>query len=271
MIIDTHVHYNLEPLNTDWNILWGEAQSEGIGSSIVVGTNRATSEIALEICQDEAKLYCSVGVHPEEDLKEFGPEMEMLQQLIDSKQNKKKKIVAIGECGLDYSKLPQDAPAQTVEKKRQKALFGKQIELAKRNNLPLIIHCRDAYDDLLDTIHHFSMTDGKAPRAILHCMSGTIEYLDKALALGFYISYAGNITFKNAENIRELARHTPLDRVLVETDAPFLAPQSNRGKTNQPKFILDTVDALAALYSIKADKMAKITAENAKKAFHLTA
>jgi TatD DNase family protein len=262
MIIDTQVHYNLDPLHADWQRFWQEAQIAGVDTSIVVGVNRETSAMAIEMSAKEPNLFCTVGIHPEETPADLQNEISAIEALARSS----KKVVAIGECGLDYFRMPADKPD---EKRRQKQLFGAQIALAKKLDLPIVIHCRDAHDDLLDTIHHFSMNDGKAPRALLHCMSGSLAYLDAALKFGFYISFAGNLTYPSAHSIRELALHTPLDRLLVETDAPFLAPQTHRGQTNEPRFIVDTVAELASLHSMTAEKMAALTRKNARRFFSL--
>ncbi|HZZ99074.1 MAG TPA: TatD family hydrolase [Candidatus Saccharimonadia bacterium] len=262
MITDTHVHYNLDPLNAEWQRYWAEAQADGVTTSIVVGVNAQTNAKVVELVKNESRLFCTVGLHPEEQPANLEEEVAALEALAKNS----KKVVAIGECGLDYFRLPADQPD---EKRRQKELFGAQIELAKKLDLPLVIHCRDAYDDLLDTVHHFSMSDGKAPRAVLHCMSGTLAYLHEALKLGWYMSFAGNLTYKSAHSIRELAIHTPLDRLLVETDAPFLAPQSHRGNINEPKFITETVATLAELHSMTPEKMAALTSQNAAAFFRL--
>ena len=264
MIIDTHVHYNLDPLYADWQRYWKEAQAAGVSKSIVVGTDAQSNARAIEIAHQDPNLFCAVGYHPTDT--PASSTHTKIQQLRTLIEHHKDSLVAIGECGLDYLHIPKDQNAEQ-EKHRQKLLFGEHIALAKTYDLPLIIHCRDAYDDLLDVLNHFSKSDGKTPRAVLHCMSGSIEYLNKALELGFYISFAGNVTYKNADSIRELARHTPHNRLLIETDAPFLAPQSKRGNINEPAYIAETSAFLADFLSMEKDLFEEITNENSMRFF----
>ncbi len=266
MIIDTHVHYNLSPLYEEWQTFRKESKTAGIGASIVVGTDTESNIKAVEISTQEPELFCTVGYHPTDTkLENIDEAIKTLETLLRTQ----KKIVAIGECGLDYFHLSKDSQTAVQEKRQQKILFGKQIQLAKQYNLPLSIHCRDAQQDLMDTLNHFSKDDGIMPQAVLHCMSGTVDYLKQALDLGFYISFAGNVTYKNAELLRTLALNTPKDRILVETDAPFLAPQSKRGQTNHPQNIIETVTFLADLLHLDFYELSEITTQNAAQLFRL--
>jgi len=264
MIIDTHVHYNSPELFPNWELLWKEAQEAGVTQSIVVGDDFVTSQQACEISAREKNLYCAIGFHPT-DAKET--DISVLEALLRKYSSN---IVAIGEAGLDYYRLPEDPEEVQKEKIRQKQVFGKQIQLAKKFNLPLIVHSRDAYPDILDTLDHFTKDDGKLPSTVLHSMSGPQEYLRDALALGFSISFAGNITFKNAQELRELAQQVPLDRLFLETDAPYLTPEPLRGQfPNQPKNIVHTAAFLAKLYTIEVEEICRITTENAQRFFGL--
>ena len=268
MIIDTHVHYNLEPLSLDWKTYWKHAQEVGIEKSIVVGTDSQTSKVAVEISQQEKNLYAAVGIHPDEcaDSSTNDLHITTLKNLLN--QNTHKKIVAVGECGLDYYRLPADQQEQKVIKQNQKIMFKHQIELARQYDVPVIIHCRDihehAYNDVLSIVKVYPGT-----RFILHCMSGSQEYLKEAVALGGNISFAGNLTYKNAEALRDLAKNTPKNRILLETDAPFLSPQSKRGKTNEPAFIIETARELGKVLGISQQQCEKLTTANAERVFHL--
>lgn len=270
MIIDTHVHYNLEPLSSDWKTYWKHAQEAGVGKSIVIGTDSQTSKLAVEIAQQDDNLYAAIGIHPDEcaDVSKNNMHMTMLKDLLDRDQDKLHKIVAVGECGLDYYRLPEDQQEQALIKQNQKHMFDLQIMLARQYHLPVIIHCRDmhenAYNDVLSILKAHPGT-----QFVLHCMSGSREYLQEALALGGNISFAGNLTYKNAEALRNLAQQTPKNRILLETDAPFLPPQNKRGKTNEPAFIIETAQELAKVLDISQQECEKLTTANAKRVFHL--
>lgn len=268
MIIDTHAHYNLEPFFPEWEPYWETAREHGVGLSIIPGTNERTSKQGVEIALADEHLYAAVGIHPHEatrtenDPKLFETWKDLLHRLI-----LRDKVVAVGECGLDFFRLPRGQEEATHEKNAQKRLFGMQIQTAKGAGKPLIIHCRDAYDDLLDTISHFSEEDGQYPKGVLHCVSGDETYLKKALEMGLYIGVAGNVTYKNAESIRALVLMTPKDRILVETDIPYLPPRSMRGETNKPEFITETYAFLADLLKMDRKAFEKLTRDNTRKLF----
>lgn len=259
MIIDTHVHYNLDPFFPTWKTYWDEAQKNGVEKSIVVGTDEQSNQRAIEIAQSEPNLYAAIGVHPEyvSEHNDFALQMTKVESLLPNK-----KIVAIGECGLDYFRLPQTQMGEEI-KKLQQELFIHHIELSKKHHLPLIIHCRDAYADMITTLKTHK------PKFVLHCMSGDLEYLKQALELGGYISFAGNVTYPKAIVIQELACHTPLNRMFIETDAPYLPPQTHRGDTCRPSYIAETAQYLAKLLNISRDKLEAQTSANAMEFFNI--
>ncbi|HKY74341.1 MAG TPA: TatD family hydrolase [Patescibacteria group bacterium] len=260
MIFDTHVHYNLEPFFPSWKDYWIEAQQVGVGKSMVVGTDLQTSKAAVDIAEQDQNLFAAVGIHPSEEHSE-----EKIPNLVQQLQvllNTSKKVIALGECGLDYFHVSKEQPVRDQTIALQKTLFEQQILLAKKHNLALIIHCRNAYDDMLSFLKAH-----KPERFVLHCMSGTSEYLHQAINLGGYISFAGNITYPNAESLRNLVLETPKDRLLVETDAPFLSPQQWRGKPNHPSYIKSTVQTLADVHHFSYEDCERITTENAERFF----
>lgn len=262
MIIDTHVHYNLEPLFPDWKTYWEDAQKHDIKKSVIIGTDKETNARAIAIVDSQEYLYAALGIHPNESLSEsecISSFSRLEKQIVQSK-----KIVAIGECGLDFFRLPTDEKQRTEEKKRQRVLFQKHIELARQHALPLVIHCRDAHQELMEILLSFEVR-----QFVLHCMSGTPEYLQQALTLGGYISFAGNITYKNGDGLRELVKMTPKNRLLVETDAPYLPPSPWRGQTNIPTYITETVNALSTMLGISNDECRILTAQNAEHFFHI--
>ncbi len=282
-MIDTHCHLNLSPLSDDLANVWQRAQNAGVLETIVIGTEMNSSIQALSIASKLLGVSAAVGIHPDVihpgvtskdiTLEEWETELDKLAQ--------DKKVVAIGECGLDYVELHQinEEEAKTL-KNLQKQLFGVHIKLAKKLGLPLSIHCRNtrgakdqpkhglnAYHDLFDTLEHFSKDDGVFPRFVLHCMSGDLEYLEQGLKRGGFISFAGNVTYPSAANLRELLKATPLDRLLLETDAPFLSPQASRGQTNEPAKVAETYAFVAQELDISIDELDKIVHDNAKKLF----
>ena len=268
MIIDTHVHYNLEPLHSDWQTYWNQAQEVGVTKSIVIGTDLQTCKTAVEIAQQNTNLYAAVGIHPDEgqDSSKNDLYMTALKNLLD--QDKHHKIVAIGECGLDYYRLPANQQEQDRIKQNQKMMFDLQITLARKYDLPVIIHCRDTHEQAYNEVLSILKVHPRTP-FVLHCMSGSLAYLQEALALGGNISFAGNLTYKNAEALRNLARNTPTDHILLETDAPFLPPQTKRGKTNEPAFIVETAQELARVLGISNQECENVTTANAERIFHL--
>jgi TatD DNase family protein len=176
---------------------------------------------------------------------------------------KSPKVVAIGEIGLDYHYLPQERSEEL--KTKQKEVFLKQVDLAQELNLPIIIHCRDAYGDLLEVIQKLP----KIPCGVLHCFADNYETAKRFLDLGFMISFTGIITYPKASIVREVAKKIPLERIMIETDCPYLAPQAVRGKRNEPIYVKYVAEEIARLKGLDFDEVAKTTTENAIKFFKL--
>jgi TatD DNase family protein len=272
---DTHCHLNLSPLFEDVENAVKLASETGVSQMIIIGTDLITSRIASDLSSKLLNCYSAVGVHPDEAGPTFADDLE---KLIDNP-----KVVAIGECGLDYCDLHNQSETEAFKQKNiQKQLFGVHIKLAKKHNLPLSIHCRNtqkngdltsfglnAYKDLFDTMEHFSKDDGMLPKFVLHCMSGDQEYLKKGLELGGYISFAGNVTYPSAQSLRDLLLNTPIDRLLFETDSPFLAPQGKRGTSNTPANVSDVYKFAANLLEINLDTLDKQVSENVKAIFRI--
>ncbi len=281
-IIDSHCHLNAEPLysgqanffsekklatvkNMTWQDHWQTAQQHGVVGMVIVGTDADSSKTAIHIAQQDENLWAIVGLHPEESIENSAEKNEQeLQQIKNLLRNNN--VVGVGEVGLDYFYLTDQNREQIIA--QQKKLFIEQIKLANEFELPLILHVRDknhsrqAYDDCLEIVkQHYQQ---KKP-FLLHCVSGPENYIQQALSLGAYISVAGNVTFKNAKNLKKIAKITPTDKLLVETDAPFLAPAPFRGQINQPYMISQTVKYLQEKLQIKpADLL-----NNTKKLFEL--
>ncbi|MDO8515141.1 MAG: TatD family hydrolase [bacterium] len=240
-MIDTHCHLT-KRFWEDPKPIIDAAIATGVEKLICVGTNLEDSAEAIKIANKFEGVYASVGIHPEETCNDWG----LFEKLVTNK-----KVVAIGECGLDYKGgLPN-----------QKEVFEKQIEISKRLNLPLIIHCREAQKEMEKILSAYGLQDDTL-RGVLHCFAGGMEIPE-----GFYVSFAGNVTFKNAKELRETARNIPLEKLLVETDSPFLAPEPVRGSINEPKNVKIIAQYLADLKGLNINDIERITTENAKKLF----
>lgn len=279
-IIDTHTHYNLEPLfsgqpshfdikrmaplkNLGWQDHWQQAQQHGIIKSVVVGTQFETCHLALEIHQQESHLHPAIGIHPHHaDTLENESAVKKLRDLAQQPE-----VVAIGETGLDYYSLPLDKRKALI--KQQKQAFITQIKLANQLNLPLIVHVRDreapekeqggnAYWDTLNHLREYHQSDKPF---ILHCVSGPLSYTKQALDRGGVIGVAANVGYKKADDIKKIVKYTPPDRLLIETDAPYLPPQEHRGKICQPWMIRKTAEYLTREMQIDLDQLV-INAQN---------
>lgn len=255
MIFDTHCHYNLEPLYPDWATAWQAAQAQGVVQSAVIGTDLTTSKRAVELSLADSRLHAVIGFHPSEfqELVEKNPQTTLsdLQAKLQAQLQElttlanQSAIKGIGETGLDYFRLPAAEEQIAIIKQLQQEAFIWHIELAYHQQVPLIIHVRDvgeaAYWDVLAILKKYHHGDQPF---ILHCISGPIEYLSQALELGAYIGIAGNSTYKKADHIRSLIKLTPKDRLLLETDAPYLPPEPHRGQVCQPGMIRITAEYL---------------------------
>lgn len=265
-IFDSHCHYNLEPLVADWNNHWQQAQRAGVKQSIIVGTSVETSKQAIDIAQTSAQLHASVGIHPE-----FANQLvtNLLAKEICAKATAAIETlvttyhpVAIGEIGLDYYRLKAKGQKREEIVALQKELCRTQMRIAKKYNLPIIFHVRDqsdrsgatAYADIISLIKEESIT-----HFVLHCISGTQEYVHEALSLGAYISVAGNCTYATAGNLRELLTGIPPEKLMIETDAPFLAPEPQRSALCEPRMIRTTATFLAENLTVDLDLVYQTT------------
>jgi len=198
-------------------------------------------------------MYCAVGVHPDDADKYNEQELEKL--LI----NRNNKLVAVGEIGLDYYHTKEN-------KELQKQVFESQINLANKYKLPIVIHCRNAFGDMLEILKKYAPFEYGA---VMHCYSGSLEFVREILKLGLKISFTGTVTYKNAVNLKEVVKNIPLDSFFFETDSPYLAPQSVRGTINEPKNVLEVAHHVAELRGMNAEELIKITDKSAKEFFKL--
>ena len=254
MLIDTHVHLNADQYDDDLQEVIDRALSEGIDRMFVVGFDTKTIERTMKLIDQYDFIYGIIGWHPVDAIDCTDERLEWIESL-----SKHPKIIGIGEMGLDYhwDKSPKDI---------QKDVFRKQIALAKRVQLPIIIHNREATQDCVDILKEENASE---VGGIMHSFSGSNEIADEILKMNFYISLGGPVTFKNAKQPKEVAQHVSLDRLLVETDAPYLSPHPYRGKRNEPARVKLVAEQIAELRGISYEEVCKATTENAERLFKL--
>jgi len=248
MLIDSHCHLNFNQLESNIDFYLEEMQKNQINYALCVGTNPDNLEQIIALANNYPQIFAAIGVHPDERLNDFTLTPEFLLQYTTNP-----KVIAIGETGLDYYSIKDND--MTWQRER----FILHIDVAKMANLPLIIHTRES---IADTLSILSRHDAMAVGAVMHCFTENLENAKKCLDLGFYISISGIVTFKNAAVVQEVAKYVPLDRLLVETDAPFLAPVPFRGKVNHPALVLHTAKYIASLKGIKLEVLANATCYN---------
>lgn len=249
MLVDSHCHLNDARLKDDVETVLKAAKESGVEHMVTISTKLAEVPDLEALSTTHPMISHTVGVHPH-DVDETG--VPTLKDLTDKLAHPQ--AVGIGETGLDYYYDHSHRP-------NQKDSFRVHINAMKETGLPLIIHSRDAEEDILSILKEERAKDTEAP-GLIHCFSGTRRFAEETLAMGFYISFSGILTFKNAEDIRNTAKMIPEDRLLVETDAPYLAPVPHRGKRNEPSFVRHTAETLAAIRNTTLTHIAQITTNN---------
>ena len=254
--IDNHCHLNLPEFDLDYREVFGRAQEAGV-QVINVGTDKATSKKAVDIAH-ELGCFAIVGHHPNEFEDEF--DFEYYKSLVNDP-----KVVGIGECGLDYFRSEQET------KEKQKEVFRKQIEIALEVDKPLMLHIRDngkveAYQDVIDILKGYKANHPHL-RGDVHFFAGTVDIVDQFLELGFTFSFTGAITY--GHNYDEVIKHIPLDRILSETDCPFVAPVPYRGKRNEPMYVIEVVKKIAEIKGLPENEVAEQLVKNSKKLFKI--
>ncbi|MCI5221402.1 MAG: TatD family deoxyribonuclease [Candidatus Electrothrix sp. AR4] len=254
-LIDSHCHLDMEAYQDDLEEIIASAERCGIKKIITIGIDLASSRRAVDLAETYSGVYAAVGMHPHSAEEADEAVYLQLSELAASE-----KVVAYGEVGLDYAK--KYAPID-----RQLREFAKQLDLAKELDLPIIIHDRDAHEDTLKMIRE----KGPFPAGgVMHCFSGDSTFARQVLEQGLYISIPGIVTFKNAAEMQKVVREIPLERMLLETDGPFLAPVPWRGKRNRPDYLLYTAAMVAELRDISLDEVARQTELNTREIFSLT-
>lgn len=249
MLVDSHCHVHFPELAGDLPAVLGNMREAGVGAAVTVCTEPGEVEALRKLVAEHESLYASVGIHPNSDRSiECDP-----QELLDAYRSHDK-FVAIGECGLDYFRGGREA------REWQLGRMALQAEVALEAGAPLIVHTRDSIDDAIADLGPYAR---KGLRAVLHCFTGTQEQADRALDAGFMLSFTGIVTFKSAKDLLAVAASVPQDRFMVETDAPYLAPEPHRGERNEPAFVRHTLARIAEARGVDPAELERTTTENA--------
>jgi TatD DNase family protein len=259
MFIDSHAHIDGPEFDADRDNVIQRARDAGVSAILNVGAGDPHSgafERAVELAHKHEEVYAAVGVHPH-DARLFDDRAE---QRITGLLEQGQRVIAWGEIGLDfhYDNSPREV---------QLEVFGRQLQLARDANLPVIIHTREAEAETIAMLNSRWAGGGRA--GVMHCFSGSLQLAQQAMELGFSISFSGIITFKKAEDLREVAKQVPLDRLLIETDCPFLAPVPFRGKRNEPAYVVEVARCLADMHGLEVEEIARITSENFVRLFQI--
>ena len=252
MIFDTHAHYDDKAFDEDRDELLTSLKAQRVSGIITCGVNLETSKKSVELSEKYDFLYAAVGFHglnTDDLIENYIDEIKAL-----ARQNKK--VVAIGECGLDYyySKEKKDL---------QIKIFTEQVRLAKELDLPIIVHDREAHFDIMNILKAYR------PSGVIHCFTGSIEMMREAVKIGMYIGFGGAVTFKNSKKPKEVAKEVPIERLLLETDAPYMTPVPFRGKRNNSAYITYVADEISAIRSMKKEALLSETEKNARRLFNI--
>ena len=251
MLIDSHAHIQLDKFDGDRGAVLERAQEAGVHAIMVIGFDIETSRGAIALAEKYDQIYATVGMHPH-DAKDLDDETVRIFYEFAAHP----KVVALGEMGLDYYRDLSPRPIQ-------KAAFERQLDLAEELDLPIVIHNREAYHDILPILQ---ARRGRV-RGIMHCFSGDVEIMRQTLALGFHIGIGGPVTYRKSNALREVAQKVPGDALLVETDCPWLAPQFRRGKRNEPAYVRATAEKIAELRGISLEEIGEMTTQNFEELF----
>ncbi len=281
MLIDTHCHVSFEAYKSDADAVVRRALETGV-KMVTVGTRLETSRAAVAFAEAHEGVWATVGLHPGHvHAQDFVDKNEVPADAVAAGHTAEAfdpgayrallahpKVVAVGECGLDYYRPPVNA-ADDSWKEEQKAACAAQLKLASEAGKPVVIHCRDAHADQAALLRTEIAAGGLARRGVIHCFTGTAEEAAMYAELGFFVAYGGIITF--GKNVAEAAAQVPLEQIVLETDAPYLAPAPHRGKRNEPAYVVEVARKLAALKGVPMEEIARATTANAQRLFGITA
>lgn len=252
-MLDSHCHINDPKFDGEVDQIVNNFLNSGVDKAICIGCCIESSRDVMELSKKYDSVYCAIGVHPS-DADKY--DEKALEEMI---KNRHDKVVAVGEIGLDYYWTKDN-------KEEQKRVFDSQIKLAKKYNLPIVIHCRDAFGDTLEILkQNMPLENG----VVFHCYSGSLQFAAQLLKMGVKFSFTGTVTYNNARNVQEVAKNLPLDSFFFETDSPYLTPTPYRGQRNEPKYVVEVCKFVANLRGITYKELEKITDENAKRFFNI--
>src|ERR1700719_1586365 len=258
-IVDSHAHLEFPQFDDDRDAMLERTRAAGVETLLAIGSGTGPDRLnaAIPFAEQHDWIYATVGIHPHGAKLATEEHFERLDELA-----KHPRVIAWGEMGLDYyyDHSPRDV---------QQQVFQRQLGQARTAKLPIVIHCRDAWADCLEMIERDWRSSGLG--GILHCFTGTMDDAKRGLDMGFMVSFAGNVTYPKMQHLRDVARELPLDRLLTETDSPFLPPQGRRGKRNEPAFVVEVAQALASVRDLGNDEIAATTAANFRRFFRLGA
>ncbi len=269
-LIDTHCHLDFEPLSEETAAVINRAHQASVVGMITVGTSLLRSREVVAIAKKYPNVWASVGFHPQDiaEIIDIDQSIAQLEELALEPE-----VVAIGEIGLDYysAGMGVRGSISTLDKKKQQTVLRSQLDLAERFKKPVIFHVRDAWEDFFETLENFRIEVGHYPQGVIHCFTGEVAMAKKALKMGLYIGFTGFVTFEQSkfDHIREALVAIPLEKVLVETDAPFLAPEPYRGKPNEPAYVLEVAKKIATVKGIPVAEVSEQLLRNAVTIFRL--
>jgi len=252
-LFDTHVHLNSKMYEADLDEVIHRAVEAGVTRMAVIGFDEPSNARALELAEQYESIYAVVGIHPSDAKSATDDSWPLLRQQLTHP-----KVVALGECGFDYY---HDTSFNDI----QRDVFKKQLEIAKEMDMPIVVHMRDSTHDTYEMLND----EGRGLSGVVHCYSGDVLMMQKFLDLGFYIGLDGPVTFKNAHNVHEIAKVVPIDRLVIETDGPYLTPTPNRGKRNEPAYVSYVAEKIAELKGMTYEEVCRITTENGLKMYRL--
>lgn len=256
MLFDTHAHYDDARFDEDRDALLSSMPEHNVGLILNPGCDVETSRKAISFAQKYPFVYAAVGIHPENINENWNNDLAVIKELAETEP----RVRAIGEIGLDYY-WEKDERARA----RQQVVFARQMELARELGKPVIVHDRDAHADCLEIARRYQGVPG-----VFHCFAGSAEMARELLKLGYHLSFTGVITFKNARRAIDVIREVPLDRLMVETDAPYMAPEPYRGRRNSSLYVHRMVETIAQIKDVPVDEVTRITTENGKRLFGIS-
>ena len=253
MFIDSHAHIQLDRFDSDRSVVIERAKNSQVSIILVVGFDISTSHLAVELADRYDHIYATVGLHPH-DAKRFTPQT--LREIALLAEHPK--VVALGEMGLDYHR-------NLSPKSVQKRVFKEQLDLATQLDLPIVVHNRNAFDDILSILENHSQLTG----GVLHCFSENTKSMDRVIDVGFHIGIGGPVTYKKSQDLKQVVKVMPADSFLIETDCPWLAPQLRRGKRNEPAYITEIATKIAELRQVTIESVGQTSSQNFRKLFSI--